>query len=109
MKYECTNCNLKFDSDDPQICPRCSSRKIRRAFEKKKEGDKSFDKAKAKVVYSHQSFVGREGKEGWKDFHKSELRACVECGGTDFELNWKHKEKVCRKCGAILPLARRTQ
>jgi RNA polymerase subunit RPABC4/transcription elongation factor Spt4 len=108
MKYECENCKLQFDSDDPQICPRCSSRKIRRAFEKKKVEDKPVAIIqKEKVAYSHQSFAGREGKEGWRDFHNTQIRGCTDCGGTDFDFNWKHKEKICKKCGAIFPLPRR--
>ncbi|MFH1750809.1 MAG: hypothetical protein ABH863_03970 [Candidatus Micrarchaeota archaeon] len=122
MKYECENCKLQFETEEPQICPRCSSRKIRRAFEKKKFDEKAGSKgagghstgpagsgahAGGKVAYSHQSFIGREGKEGWRDFHKSEVRQCADCGGTEFEFNWKRKERSCKKCGAIYPLARR--
>ncbi len=109
MKYECENCKLQFDSDDPQICPRCSSRRIKRAIERKKFDDKaaSGGPLKERTAFSHQSFIGRDGKEGWRDFHKTDVRGCADCGGTDFELNWKHKEKICKKCGAIYPLPRR--
>ncbi|HLC47524.1 MAG TPA: hypothetical protein VJI13_00480 [Candidatus Norongarragalinales archaeon] len=137
MKYECENCKLNFDTEEPQNCPRCSSRKIRRAYDKKKfderggpasGGHGSHAGGRAgplpsisqpsgpaggsgstgdKVAYSHQSFIGREGKEGWRDFHKSEVRQCADCGGLEFEFNWKHKERICKKCGAIYPLPRR--
>ncbi|MFH0971532.1 MAG: hypothetical protein V1835_03105 [Candidatus Micrarchaeota archaeon] len=109
MKYECDNCKLLFESDDPQICPRCSSKKIRHASERKKFDTKlaTTTHQHEKVAYSHTSFVGRDGKEGWRDFHKAEVRGCADCGGIDFDLNWKHKEKVCKKCGAIYPLPRR--
>jgi DNA-directed RNA polymerase subunit RPC12/RpoP len=129
MKYECENCKLQFETEEPQNCPRCSSRKIRRAYEKKKFDGRSGSSGSAtsgptgsahsagsghsgpstgpKVAYSHQSFIGREGKEGWRDFHKSEVRQCADCGSTEFEFNWKHKERSCKKCGAIYPLPRR--
>jgi RNA polymerase subunit RPABC4/transcription elongation factor Spt4 len=110
MKYECENCKLQFDSEDPQICPRCSSKKIRRAFDKKKFDNKTPGQVThlgERVAHSHQSIVGREGKEGWRDFHSTQTKGCFECGGIDFEFNWKHKEKICKKCGAIMPLPRR--
>lgn len=110
MKYSCENCSLQWEAEDAVICPRCSSRKVGRAFEKKKfaEDKPQFTERRERVAYSHQSFAARDGKEGWKDFHKSEIRACMECGSTDFDLNWKHKEKVCRKCGSVFPMQRRT-
>ena len=110
MKHECENCKLSFDAEDPMNCPRCSSRKIKRSFEKKKfgEGDSSASSSpKEKVVFSHQSFSMRDGKDGWKAFHSSEVRSCPQCAGTDFEYNWKHKEKTCKKCGSIYPIQRR--
>ncbi|MEK6953873.1 MAG: hypothetical protein AABX01_02625 [Candidatus Micrarchaeota archaeon] len=158
MKYECENCKLNFDSEDPQNCPRCSSRKIRRSFaDKKKFGEKGgfgagsshgssnsshgsathsassltgpfptgsstgsnpsslsgptkpmgASPTAGKVFFSHQSNIGRDGKEGWRDFHKSEVRVCQDCGGTEFDFNWKRKERSCKKCGSIYPLARR--
>src|SRR3989338_8656158 len=29
--------------------------------------------------------------------------ASADCGGLEFEFNWKHKERICKKCGAIYP------
>lgn len=104
LKYQCENCSLEFESDDALNCPRCSSRKIKRVFEKKPFAPAAAPKT---LAARPVSFAGREGKEGWKDFHRSEVKACAECGSVDFELNWKHKEKVCRKCGAIYNLPRR--
>ncbi|MEK6843320.1 MAG: hypothetical protein AABY04_02440 [Candidatus Micrarchaeota archaeon] len=106
MKHECENCKLQFDSEEPQNCPRCSSRKIKRAFDKKKFDTKPIVAA-GKPVYSHHSTIGREGKEGWRDFHSSQTKSCPECNGLEFEYNWKHKEKICKKCGSIMPLPRR--
>ncbi|MBU1197542.1 hypothetical protein KJ765_03435 [Candidatus Micrarchaeota archaeon] len=106
-KYSCENCKLEFDAEDPMNCPRCSSRKVRRAIEKRGRPDHPSPLHKERVAYSHQSFVAREGKAGWKDFHKTDVKACNECGSTSFELNWKHKEKVCKKCGSIYALPRR--
>lgn len=110
MKYACENCSLQWEAEDAVICPRCSSRKVgKAAFEKRKfaEEKPQLTEKRERVAYSHQSFAARDGKEGWKDFHKSEIRACLECGGLEFDLNWKHKEKVCRKCGSVFPMQRR--
>jgi hypothetical protein len=109
MNYACENCSLHWAAEEAVICPRCSSRKVAPAVEKKKFGDAKTELTgnKERVAFSHQSFAARDGKEGWKDFHKSEVRACLECGGVEFDLNWKHKEKVCKKCGSVLPLQRR--
>ncbi len=108
VKYTCENCNLPFEAEDALNCPRCSSRKIKRVFEKKPATiTVPGTAAPERLAYSHVNMAGREGKEGWKDFHKSDVKACIECGGLDFDLNWKHKEKVCKKCGAIFPLPRR--
>jgi hypothetical protein len=49
-----------------------------------------------------------ETKEAWKSFHAAEVKQCTKCGGTDFRLDWKHKEKTCIKCGEIYPLPRRS-
>lgn len=108
MKYECENCKLEFESEDPLNCPRCSSRKIKKSFPKKPFDDKAAtEKRPGGVVFSTRDLSGREGKEGWREFHSSEVKACSECGSVDFTLNWKHKEKVCNKCGSIFPLPRR--
>ena len=154
MKHECENCKLQFDAEDPLNCPRCSSRKIRKVFDKKKFGDRGggFGRQqghstgtgtapsqapasatsstgdasgqgqastspttatsagdKPKVFFSSRDVSMREGKEGWKEFHSSEIRACTDCGGAEFTYNWKHKEKTCVKCGSVYNLQRRSR
>ncbi len=115
MKYLCKNCNLRFDADDAVICPRCSSKNLERAFEKKKEfsGSSQVTEAKPaggepKVAYSTNRHAYSETKAGWASFHSSEMRACPDCGGAEFDFNWKRKEKTCKKCGSVFPLGRRT-
>lgn len=58
----------------------------------------------------HKYFGGpvMSGKPGWQEFHSSQIKACPDCGGADFDLNWKRKEKTCKKCGAVLALPRRS-
>jgi hypothetical protein len=46
-------------------------------------------------------------KEAWKSFHASEIASCPHCGGVRFTLDFKHKEKVCSNCGAVLSLRRK--
>jgi len=102
MKYRCSNCKLEFDAEDVLNCPRCSSKNISRVFEKKIV---QLEKKEEKKFISPA--VIREGKEGWKSFHSQEVRVCSKCGGKDFDLDWRHKEKTCKKCGEIYSLPRR--
>jgi len=37
---------------------------------------------------------------------KREQGACPKCGGKEFEFIWRRREKVCRKCGEVLPARR---
>jgi RNA polymerase subunit RPABC4/transcription elongation factor Spt4 len=103
---------LRFDADDAVICPRCSSKSIDKVFEKKRDyGDQpgqEREQAGPRVAYSTNRHVYSETKAGWASFHSSEMRACPDCGGADFDLNWKRKEKTCKKCGSVFPLGRRT-
>jgi len=115
VKYACKNCNLRFDADDAVICPRCSSKNLEHAFDKKKEFSGSSPAAEAKpaagepkVAYSTNRHVYSETKAGWASFHSSEMRACPDCGTAEFDFNWKRKEKTCKKCGSVFPLGRRT-
>jgi len=112
VKYLCKNCNLRFDADDAVICPRCSSKNLERAFEKKKAfaGQAPEEKPPEgpKVAYSTNRHVYSETKAGWASFHNSEMRACPDCGSAEFDFNWKRKEKTCKKCGSVFPLGRRT-
>jgi|GEM_PF-3577918 RNA polymerase subunit RPABC4/transcription elongation factor Spt4 len=79
-EWICENCYLVFLSEEPVSCPRCSSKKIRL-----KRKDEEEEKTQIKEL-----------KAG----------ACTNCGGTDFILDWKKREKICKKCGNIMPLVR---
>jgi len=109
LKYVCKNCNLRFEADDAVICPRCSSKNLDKAFDKKKDGVEAEKQPEGpKVAYSTNRHVYSETKAGWASFHSSEMRACPDCGGLEFDFNWKRKEKTCKKCGSVFPLGRRT-
>jgi DNA-directed RNA polymerase subunit RPC12/RpoP len=101
--FLCSNCRFQFEgTEGTVICPRCSSKRIaalKTAGAPIHSGEKKF----------HSPYVYRDGKDGWKDFHSSDIKQCTECGGTDFELNWKRKEKTCKNCGNVMPLPRRVQ
>ena len=106
----CTNCKASFEADEPGPCPRCNSKKVIRQLGKPKpeEAPAASGPEEEKPHLPPQQI--REGKAGWQDFHQSAMRQCLECGNTDpaqFDLDWKHKEKTCKKCGAVLPLGRR--
>lgn len=104
-KFVCSNCRLEFEgSDSTVICPRCSSKRIEKQG-KGKQTEQGFKEEKNKGFRS--PYVYRDGKEGWRDFHSQDTKTCPDCGGTDFDFNWKHKEKVCKKCGNVLPLPRK--
>ncbi len=105
----CTNCKASFEADEVGACPRCNSKRVIRQLGKKKEEAAEAPAAPAEERKLPPQQI-REGKMGWQDFHQSEMRQCLECGNTDpaqFDLDWKHKEKTCKKCGAVLPLGRR--
>ena len=105
-KFICSNCKLKFEAAEAAVCPRCTSKRIGRLVEKTVEKPAGSAAAAGKPhVYSSQ--ILGESKDSWKSFHSQEVAACPECGGKEFELNWKHKEKICKKCGTILNLPRR--
>ena len=89
--FSCIECRFRFEAAAASSCPRCGSASIE---EFKPRG----------VVGPH---VIRDGKDGWVDFHSQQSKLCPHCGGAEFDLNYKRKEKVCRKCGEVLPLPRR--
>jgi transcription initiation factor TFIIIB Brf1 subunit/transcription initiation factor TFIIB len=31
-----------------------------------------------------------------------EISQCRECGGSEFLMDWKKKEKICKKCGLVV-------
>lgn len=100
--FSCANCGFRFEASESKKCPRCTSTEVSSfGKEENKGAEEKHSGAK--------SFGGplKTGKEGWKDFHSSDLTACPDCGSKEFERNWKRKEKTCSKCGAIMPLPRR--
>ncbi len=109
-KVRCKNCKLEFTTDDSSKltrCPRCSAGKDKLDLQRDPlEAPKTSADPK-KVVYSSSGIVYGDTKEAWKSFHRVESKACPKCGGTDFERDFKRKEKTCKKCGEIYPLARR--
>ncbi len=111
--FECRNCRFRFQAEEASKCPRCDSTEV---AEYAAGGHRRTAAATAPVAGSkageqpatHPSpKIVREGKEGWMDFHNQQAASCPECGGTQFDLNWKRKEKTCAKCGAVLALPRR--
>lgn len=109
MKFLCKNCSLAFEADSALICPRCSAKSPEKTPDKRFEKDEERTFAGDKIVYSTTHRVFSESKEGWMSFHQNELRVCTDCGGAEFEFNWKRKEKTCSKCGSVFPLARRVK
>lgn len=106
MQVTCTNCRLSFKADDDSFvreCPRCSSTKLRKELDKKPDAPKEFKPR----VYNASGVVYGDTKDAWKSFHAQDVKTC-KCGSTEFDLNWKRKEKVCRKCGEVYALPRRS-
>lgn len=112
-KWLCANCKYRFEGgEDMAACPRCTSRRVSVVEERLPEPAAAAPTAEEKphVPRSYKFYDPRvygETKEAWKSFHAAEVKACTKCGGADFRLDWKHKEKVCIKCGEIYPLPRR--
>ncbi len=109
VKFHCTNCNFEFEAENASQCGRCSSAKIEKKFENKPatigEGDAGKPVEPRRFVYSP---LVTDTKESWMKFHGgTDFQVCPGCGGKDFEFIWKRKEKVCKKCGEIMPLKRR--
>ncbi len=92
------------------MCPRCTSKRIERVAVKVKTGivgpAPSGVRLPERRVFS--SKIMGESKDSWKSFHGQELVSCPECGGVEFDFDWKHKEKICKKCGNVVKIPRRT-
>lgn len=101
MKCVCQACRNAYYSDDPlEGCPVCGSATVTRVKEKEGERDAAAGRPQYKNVVT-------DSKQSWREFHSTEQKACTQCGSTDFNLDFKHKEKVCKKCGNIMSLPRR--
>ena len=107
MKFFCKNCKHSFYAEGKRSCPRCSSLDLYQTQEDKPKDEAAAKPLEKKPYWSSQKYVEGDSKQTWKDFHKTETRQCMDCGGIEFKLDWKHKEKICLKCGAIMPLGRR--
>ncbi len=133
MHLVCKRCSIEFEGDSTAIpCPRCS---VREVVEKQlpKHKTQSAETAPAssgltgsgssssssqvpvsaaqpaqprRFVYGAQL---NDTKESWMKFHNAsgDVQACPGCGEKEFELDWKRREKTCKKCGEIMPLKRR--
>jgi DNA-directed RNA polymerase subunit RPC12/RpoP len=106
MKLKCNSCKNVFESEEVSPCPACSSKKVIMVVNQQASAPE-IEETKPVASALQEPKIIRDGKEGWKDFHQSDLKACLKCGGTEFEYNWKHKEKHCKKCGEIIRLPRR--
>ena len=105
----CQNCRLVFSDLEARACPRCNSTHLIRHVKKSEGAEKQTDAVGPHSVQhtgSTQRIFG-DTKDAWKSFHSSEVSSCPQCGGTRFSLDFKHKEKVCSNCGAVLSLRRK--
>lgn len=132
MKVRCKNCRLEFKADDRSRvsrCPRCDSDRLDITRDPlpdapiaNKPGDvqvgattagqtgaKPASSDSPKVYSTSGTVVYGDTKDAWKSYHSNPSggAGCPHCGGTSFEFNYKRKEKICKKCGEILPLPRR--
>lgn len=60
------------------------------------------------VLYTSQGTrVEGDTKAAWMSFHTQTNNTCRECGAENmWDLDYKHKQRVCRKCGSITSLPR---
>jgi len=100
------SCGFRFEAADKKNCPRCSSAEVSSFSNRRDENVPSSSEAPHRAPTSFGPL--KSGKEGWKSFHSNEMVVCPDCSGKEFDLNWKRKEKTCRKCGAVLALPRRS-
>ncbi|MBI3588526.1 hypothetical protein HY095_04990 [Candidatus Micrarchaeota archaeon] len=105
--YSCSNCNFRFAANEAKKCPRCDSTDIREFQQRGKEEPQPGAPAGHHAPRPPSRLVYGDGKGAWRSFHSQQASVCPNCGGKEFELNYKRKEKTCRKCGDILPLPRR--
>ncbi len=104
----CLNCNFKFERGT--YCPRCNSHKLKEleAFEKPAApGEGEAQERKPMVFDKSGQRVYGDTKEAWKSFHSQVQNACPNCSGVEFTYDYRHKQKVCKKCGEILFMPRR--
>ncbi|HLD62755.1 MAG TPA: hypothetical protein VI875_02725 [Candidatus Norongarragalinales archaeon] len=104
----CLNCNFKFERGT--YCPRCNSHKVKelevKELEKPAAGAEPQERKPMVFDKSGQRVYG-DTKEAWKSFHSQVQNACPGCTGTEFTYDYRHKQKVCKKCGEILFMPRR--
>lgn len=110
IESRCLNCNLVFFQEKGS-CPRCNSKNIVKktshdsAPEAKTEAPNEA-KPPEKRLYSSRMVYG-DTKTAWQSFHSASVSKCPHCGSTEFENDFKHKQKFCKKCGEIVSLRRR--
>ena len=95
--FECKNCRFRFQGEAASKCPRCDSTEVAEYAARghgRPPAAADAGKPGERPDQSHPPRVVREGKEGWMDFHNQQASGCPECGGSQFELNWKRKEKT---------------
>lgn len=106
----CLNCHFKFEKG--AYCPRCSSHKLRELVSKEMEKPAAADAPQEKktLVFDKkgQRMVYGDTKESWKSFHSQVQSECPNCKGTEFNYDYRHKQKICKKCGEILFMPRRS-
>jgi len=112
--WQCMNCKMRFEAEDePDVCPRCNSGRVRPFGQEEYSKPKSFlgpvekeFSSSAPVRLQGGQRVFGDTKDAWKSFHSSSPSNCPKCGGTEFTRDFKHKEKTCKKCGEISSLRR---
>lgn len=103
----CLNCKLVFRGVG-SACPRCNSKNVRKNVSAKPErkaavahpASDAAKRAPFRAVYG-------DTKNAWQSFHNTSVTQCPACGSTEFENDFKHKQKYCKKCGEIISLRRR--
>ena len=101
LKCVCQTCRYAFPNETQLCeCPRCHSPNV--LCRPLQPGEKeAFSSAQVKK----ESLT--TGKASWREFHLSGAsQKCPKCNGSNFKLDYKHKEKICLTCGDILALPR---
>ena len=113
--WQCLNCKMRFESvEEPDVCPRCNSGHVRPFGQEAPRGSPKSLLGPVEQTQERKAFVHVAGgqrvfgdtKDAWKSFHSSSPSNCPKCGGTEFNRDFKHKEKTCKKCGEISSLRR---
>ncbi|MFA4946027.1 MAG: hypothetical protein WC607_00590 [Candidatus Micrarchaeia archaeon] len=104
-KCVCQACRYSFISEAAVFeCPRCHGQSLTTRVATHEDEIA----AQASALTRKENLTG--GKESWREFHSSGSNAvCPKCNGTQFKLDYKHKERICLSCGELLPLPRRSQ